>query len=228
MVWTAFILAFAGSLHCLGMCSPLAMSVTNMSSTVILNRIVYNTGRIVTYGVMGSAVASLGLALPLFRYQNMVSILIGIGLLVLGLTGISGIRIPFITSLLGRFSTLLKTYFGKFLQRKNSGAIFMMGTLNGLLPCGLSFLAFTYCLTLSGPLDGFAFMIVFGLGTLPVMLGLTSIFSLAVKRFHLNMKKITTGMLILSGMLLIARVFIVHLPHNEPIRQGVVDIVLCR
>jgi sulfite exporter TauE/SafE len=228
MVWTAFILGFAGSLHCLGMCSPLAMSVANTSSTVMMNRMLYNAGRIVTYGVVGGAVASVGLALPLFKYQNIISIFLGVSLLVSGITGISGIRIPIISSFLSSVSAVLKNQFRNFLQLKSHGSIFLMGALNGLLPCGLSFLAFTYCLTLSGPFDGFFFMMLFGVGTLPVMLGLTSIFLVMVKRFQLNMKKVTTGMLIVSGMLLIARVFIVHLPHKESIQQGVVDIVLCR
>lgn len=228
MIWTAIILGFAGSLHCLGMCSPLVMAVTSMSSKVILSRIAYNFGRIATYGILGSVVASVGWAFPLIKYQNLVSILLGISLLAIGLAGVSMIRVPFVTNALGSLRLFLKRLFSEFLQRKNHRSTFILGSLNGVLPCGLSFLALTYCLTLTGPADGFIFMSAFGVGTLPVMLGFTGIFHWAVNRFKLQVKSITTGMLILSGLLLIGRVFFIHLPHAESFQQGVVDIVLCR
>lgn len=228
MFWTALILGFAGSLHCVGMCSPLAMSVTNLSSNVILNRLVYNLGRILTYGALGSVVASVGLALPMTRYQNLLSILLGISILVIGLTGASMSRVPFLTRTLGSFSLFLKKMFSKFLRRRSTSSTFILGSLNGVLPCGLSFLALTYCVTLVGPVDGFMFMAAFGLGTLPGMLGLTSIFYWVVNRFNIHAKSVNTGMLILSGLLLIGRVFFIHLPHAESFQQGVVDIVLCK
>jgi sulfite exporter TauE/SafE len=103
-----------------------------------------------------------------------------------------------------------------------------MGTLNGLLPCGLVLIALSYCLTLQAPLEGFTFMMMFGAGTLPVMLGLTSIIPTLVKKFRFNMYYVTSGMLIVSGLVLIARVFIMHVPHNANIQEGVIDIVLCR
>jgi hypothetical protein len=60
------------------------------------------------------------------------------------------------------------------------------------------------------------------------MLGFTSLFHWAISRFNLQVKSITTSMLILSGLLLIGRVFFVHLPHADNGQQGVIDIVLCR
>jgi uncharacterized protein len=228
MFWTALILGFAGSLHCLGMCSPLAMSVTKMSSNVILSRILYNLGRILAYGILGSVVATVGLGLPMTKYQNLISILLGVSLLVIGLTGVSIIRVPILTKSLGAFSIFLKQLFSKFLQRKSHLATFTLGSLNGVLPCGLSFLALTYCITLKGPVDGFVFMSSFGLGTLPVMLGFTTVFYWVINKFKVQVKSMTTGLLVLSGFLLIGRVFFIHLPHAESIQQHVVDIVLCR
>jgi len=69
--------------------------------------------------------------------------------------------------------------------------------------------------------------VLFGVGTLPVMLGFTSIITQLLKRFNFNFQHITSAMLILSGILLIVRVFIIHLPHHHSLQQGVVDIVLC-
>jgi sulfite exporter TauE/SafE len=228
MIWTALVIGFAGSLHCLGMCSPLAMAVTNMSPAIILNRLLYNLGRILTYGLMGAVVSTIGMGFPLIRYQNLLSIVLGISLLAIGFAGGTALRIPFVSKGLGSFSVFLKGMFSRFLKKTGYGSTFLLGSLNGVLPCGLSFLALTYCLTLAGPADGFIFMIGFGIGTLPVMIGLTGIFYWVLNRFHLNVRTITTGMLMLSGVILIVRVFILHLPHANSIQEGVVDIVLCR
>jgi uncharacterized protein len=228
MFFTALVLGFAGSLHCMGMCSPLAISVTKMSSNVILGRILYNLGRIVTYGILGGIVSTIGLGFPMIKYQNLISILLGISLVVIGFAGVSFIRVPVLTKVLGSFSVFLKNLFSKFLQRKSYLSTFTLGSLNGILPCGLSFLALTYCVTLKGPANGFVFMSVFGIGTLPVMLGFTSVFYWVIDKFNVQVKSMTTGLLILSGLLLIGRVFFVHFPHTGSIQQGVVDIVVCR
>lgn len=228
MIWTAIIMGFAGSLHCLGMCSPLAMAVTNVSPVALLSRTLYNAGRVLTYGLLGSIVSSAGLAFPMIRYQNLLSILLGIALVVIGVSGISMVRIPMITNTLASFNFFLKALFAKLLKHRSHASTFLLGSLNGFLPCGLSFLALTYCLTLAGPLEGFGFMAFFGFGTLPVMLGFTTIFQWMINKFRFNSHRLTTSMLIISGMLLIARVFIVHLPHAVSIQEGVVDIVLCR
>src|SRR5918993_4160477 len=111
MFWAAIILGFAGSLHCMGMCSPLAMSITNMSPNVIASRLLYNAGRIFTYGILGSVIASIGLSFPLVKYQNVLSILLGVSLAVIGLAGLSAIKAPVITRFLGWLSALLKQLF---------------------------------------------------------------------------------------------------------------------
>ncbi len=226
MVLTALIMGLTGSLHCVGMCSPLAMAVGNMSARTFLNRIIYNAGRIVTYGLLGLAIAGVGLAFPVSKFQNLVSILLGIILLLAG-TGLMKVNIPILSRAIGTLTFTLKNIFTRFLNRKNFGSVFLLGTLNGILPCGLVWIALTYSFTLQSAMEGFSFMILFGIGTLPVMLGFTSVITQLLKRFNFNFRRITSAMLILSGILLIVRVFIVHLPHQHSLQQGVVDIVLC-
>lgn len=68
-MWTAIVLGLAGSLHCAGMCSPLAMAVTARKPFVI-NKVIYNTGRIFTYGLLGVLAAVFGGLFSLTAYQE--------------------------------------------------------------------------------------------------------------------------------------------------------------
>ena len=224
---TALILGFAGSMHCLGMCSPLVMAITSAKPQAIFKRTIYNTGRIFTYACLGALVASAGMIIPFYKFQNVISILLGLALLIIGLSGLSRIHLPHMTSVVSRLTTFLKNLFARQLKQKNGGSIFILGALNGLLPCGLTFIALTWCITLRGPLDGFNFMLLFGAGTLPVMLGFTALLPVLVKRLNWSIQKLTTSMLVLSGCILIARVFIVHLPHAASENGGIIDIILC-
>jgi len=112
-----------------------------------------------------------------------------------------------------QFISLLKIYFGKFLSLKGSWTTFILGSLNGLLPCGLTYLALTYCLVLPSANAGFFFMLLFGLGTWPVMIGLTWIINRSMRKFNFSYHKISTAVLLVSGILLIGRVAYNHTKH---------------
>lgn len=227
MLFTAFIIGLAGSLHCLGMCSPLAMAVTTLRKPFMVNRLVYNSGRILSYSILGAIVSAFGSLFQFSGFQNILSIGLGSLLILFGLAGISHIRIPFITGVLQRITAFIKKMFSGFLERKTIVSIGMLGMLNGLLPCGLTYLALTYCLTLASAANGFFFMLVFGAGTLPVMLGFTSVMQMLINRFKFSFSKLTTVMMIALGALLITRSLYVH--YHENVMAPVSDsIVICK
>ena len=229
----AFILGFAGSFHCLGMCSPLVMAVSNIRSNAMKSRILYNAGRILMYGILGFTIGTTSVLIPLHKFQNILSLVLGVVVLGIAFFGVASIRIPIVTSLLQKFTIKLKTWFGKFLHQKNSASLVMLGMLNGILPCGLTVLALTFCITLSS-VDGFLYMLAFGLGTLPVMLGATSVIQALLRRFSslpmisTGTRNFTTSMLVISGCLLIARVLLFHHQHLVNETQEVIDITMCR
>lgn len=177
------------------------------------------------YACMGAVIASAGMILPLHRFQNGLSIALGVTLLVVGIWGVRKFNIPGISSLAQRLSIFVKARFAERLKQKTRGAIFTLGVLNGMLPCGLTLVALTWCLTLRGPLDGFNFMMLFGVGTLPVMLGLTGILPALAKTYQWNIHRLTASMLIISGCLLIARAFIMHIPHEHS--GDLLNVILC-
>lgn len=224
MLFTAFMMGLAGGLHCAGMCSPLVMSVTGVGTRAWINRILYNAGRVTTYGLLGMSVAVLGNLLPFSGFQNVLSLSMGILLIAFGVLNIAQMRIPFLYAQLQRVTSLIKNIFRNTLAKRHAGSIVILGMLNGLLPCGLTFIALSFCVTLPTVSLGFWFMILFGIGTLPVMIGLTTMLSLLAKRIQLP--SLSRVMLIVAGGLLIARVFIMHTHHSHG--SEFVDIVLCR
>ena len=228
MWFTALLIGFAGSLHCLGMCSPLVMAVTARKPSAFMSRLLYNVGRIAIYAFMGALMSGVGIVLPLNDYQNILSIVLGVVLLLIGFGAMRTLTVPGLTAATQRFTMRLKIIFAKFLQRKTPGTVLFLGALNGMLPCGLTLIALTWCVTLSGPVDGFNFMLLFGAGTLPVMLGFTSTLPLLVKKLNWSIHKLTTSMIILSGCVLIARVFLIHMSHAHSVDEGFIEIILCR
>jgi len=225
MFITALVIGFLGSLHCAGMCSPLAMAVTNLSKPAFINRFTYNGGRILSYGLQGIVAASIGTVFEFTGLQNILSITLGIILIVAGVAGITSFNIPIITAGIQKLTTFIKIKLGDFIKKKTKVALIATGMLNGLLPCGLTYMALTYCLTITNPLDGFIYMLVFGLGTLPVMLGLTSVVQLLIHRFNVNFRKITTATLVILGVLLISRSVHVHDTKHPVDTDG---ITVCR
>lgn len=211
---TALLMGLAGSLHCAGMCSPLAMAVT-ARKPFMMHKVIYNTGRVLTYGTMGAVAAAFGSLFSLTNYQALISLTVGGIFLLMGVGAISGINIPYFSKAVALFTARLKSMFGYWLQRNGVAAVFVMGMLNGVLPCGLTYVVLTYCFLLPSAADGFLFMFVFGMGTWPVMIGVTWLLTLGWKRLTLNYRKITTWVFIAMGCWLVARAVIIKTPDSQ-------------
>jgi uncharacterized protein len=190
------------------------MAVTSQKP-FLLHKITYNTGRILTYGILGMIAASFGSLFMITPWQGIISFAVGALFLLIGIGAISGVRIPFITTTLHRFTSRLKNLFNFWLKKKNSFAVLIMGMLNGLLPCGLTYLAMTYCFIMPSMMEGFWFMILFGAGTWPVMIGFTWLLSIGFGKIKVNYQRITTVVFIMIGVWLVARVMINHPMDNH-------------
>jgi len=209
MFYTATIMGFAGSLHCAGMCSPLAMAMTR-NKPFLLSSILYNSGRIFLYGLLGALAAAFGSMLHLNSYQQIISIVLG-GLFLLAGFSFRSVRIPFLDKAIAAFTSYLKKGFGIISNQKLGYTTFILGMLNGMLPCGLTYLALSACLVLPSATDGLLFMLLFGLGTWPVMIGSMKLLSSLKTNFSLaHLSKIA---MIFVGCTLLLRVWWTH-PHN--------------
>lgn len=227
MMATAFLLGFAGSLHCVGMCSPLAMAVTRMSRHALVSKALYNGGRIFTYSVMGVVAGAIGGIFDLLAIQKFFSIFVGAGLVIFGISGFRSFNIPLVTPLMFRATEAVKKLFGALMKKKSNATVLVLGVSNGLLPCGLSYMAVAYSMTATGSAQGFLYMLLFGAGTLPAMVLPQLALKPLVARFNLSLPKINAAILIFVGLLLVARNF-VHFPMGHELPAAPVSETICR
>lgn len=84
MIWTAFIWGLLGSFHCVGMCGPIALALAGKDrNKYLFNKLLYNSGRAITYSLLGGLVGMLGFSLSLAGVQQWVSIVLGLSIIAL-------------------------------------------------------------------------------------------------------------------------------------------------
>jgi len=219
LVSLGLILGITGSLHCVGMCGPIALALplnhdSPLSKTIgILS---YNFGRIFTYSIIGVLFGFFGKGLKLAGALQVVSIILGVIILLsLTLPKILN-KFHFSSKLYLKLNTWVKQKIGKRFSKKSNASLFVLGLLNGLLPCGLVFLAIASAIAQGGVLEGTLFMMFFGMGTLPIMFLLpyfSGSLSLTIRN---KMKKMVPYVMALFGVLFIIRGLNLGIPYLSP------------
>lgn len=167
----AFFTGLFGSLHCVAMCGPLVMAlpVSQRSAwSALLQKLLYQAGRILTYVSIGLFFGWIGQSFNLFGWQQAISIATGIILLIIAFTHFTKRRIVGIERLQLKLVGPLSSHMGKLLAKPYGG--FFAGMLNGILPCGMVYLALAGAVNAGSMMAGAGFMFFFGLGTTPLML----------------------------------------------------------
>lgn len=169
---SAFLIGFAGSLHCVGMCGPLMVSNVLKQHDFkesIFRWIAYHVGRIFVYSMWGLLFGSVGISIKWFGMQQNISLALGIAIL----------AILLLIKKFPAFETKIQGFVPyklmvKRLYPKSAGSSiyssFVGGLLNGMLPCGLVYVALAGATAMQDSVQGAIFMVVFGLGTLPMLL----------------------------------------------------------
>ncbi|MGJ7033275.1 sulfite exporter TauE/SafE family protein [Niabella hirudinis] len=162
-------MGMAAGLHCIGMCGPLALSLPLGGSgrfTRIKKVLLYNAGRMVTYIGLGALLGLLGRGISITGYQQWLSIIVGAIMLI----GLVGAKYLSQTGPAAFFQQRVKRALSYFLSGKKSPVVFfVIGILNGLLPCGMVYMAIATALVIGSPLQSGLLMAAFGLGTVPLM-----------------------------------------------------------
>jgi sulfite exporter TauE/SafE len=215
----AISLGFLGSFHCIGMCGPIALAlpIGNLRGfTRLISVLTYNAGRIFTYAFFGLIFGGIGKTFSIFGYQQLLSIVLG-ALILLGLLLPSSFVSKFSgNTQLYSFFNGIKTKLSKLFLKEGKKSLFIIGLLNGLLPCGLVYMAVAGAMAAGSVLNGALFMAFFGLGTAPTMILLPlagNSFSLS---FRNKIRKTVPYMVGFMAVLLILRGLNLGIPYVSP------------
>lgn len=166
-------IGFLGSFHCIGMCGPIALALPVSKLSGLEKYIgisLYNLGRAFTYAILGLLFGLLGSQFRIWGLQQIISIAAGLLMFLFILTNFS------FTSRVGWISKLnqfVQHGIGrKLVNARKPSSLWSIGLLNGLLPCGLVYVAIAAALATMNTLHAGLLMFTFGLGTIPVMAGL--------------------------------------------------------
>jgi uncharacterized protein len=169
---TALTVGFLGSFHCLGMCGPFAvMAGAGTGSKAMFLKLLYNLGRVLTYSILGFFAGLAGRSFSLMGWQDDLSVAAGI-LIILFVLFSNDKLVTFISGKTVKLTSGLRRALGKLLQKQSPLALFGLGTLNGLLPCGFVYLALAGAAAAGSLTGSMGYMMMFGFGTIPMMFGL--------------------------------------------------------
>lgn len=219
MLYTALIFGLLSSFHCIGMCGPIAMMlpVDRSNQTKRVSQIItYHLGRISAYATIGFVFGLLGKGFFMAGMQQKLSIIIG-------LLMIAAIVIPERTFANYNFSkpifrgiSKLKQALSNQFKKKSYQSLFTIGLLNGFLPCGMVYVALFGSIAMQSSSLGVLYMILFGLGTVPLMSTVVYIHSFLTLSARNKIQKIIPYVVVVIGLMFILRGLGLGIPYVSP------------
>jgi sulfite exporter TauE/SafE len=206
--YSALIVGFLGSFHCVAMCGPIALALSagkQENFKYYAGRTFYNAGRITTYAIIGIIAGLAGQALLFAGFQKSLSITIGIIMItaVISLYYLPGTsRLSFIAT---RLNALIRNVFARVIRKRNYLSLFFGGLANGILPCGFVYLALAGAAATQSALSGAQYMVLFGLGTFPAMMAVSIFGKLAGIKIRGVLVKAAPVLMIMLGIYFIYR-----------------------
>jgi hypothetical protein len=216
---TAFILGAAGSLHCIGMCGPIALSMpvwNGQSPAKSFSIIAYFLGKTLSYGLLGLLFGWLGQQLFMAGFQQVLSMALGLCMLVFSIATLWKPVIFHQNKLTQRIGDLLSPWMGRFIGSRKPYASLVLGGLNGFLPCGLVYTSLSAAMATGDAFIAAAFMMVFGLATMPLMLFFLLFTNQLGFRYRMAVRKSLPYFTALVAMLLIVRGLGLGIPYISP------------
>jgi sulfite exporter TauE/SafE len=221
---SALVLGLMGSFHCAGMCGPIAIALPLHGNTIpqkIFGGALYNIGRTITYGIMGAVFGMLGQGLQLIGFQQKVSVIMGALMII-------SVLFPALFKNQYRMDKSWFSFVGKLKKTiaqmfsiRSFQSLFFIGMLNGLLPCGLVYMAIAGAIGTGGIAEGSLYMILFGLGTIPMLLAISlagNVLSIAVRN---KINKLIPVLVVVVGILFILRGLSLGIPYLSPPKQKI-------
>lgn len=217
----AFFIGLFGSVHCIGMCGPLAFAVPvsqNRWWLIVADKLLYNTGRVISYTFLGLLIGIIGKQLWLYDLQQGVSLLSGALIIMAGLSRLFKLRrlsqMKLVPVMLSPINRLLQY------ALKHSAGHLIIGLLNGFIPCGFVYLALVGAVNSPSPADAATYMFWFGMGTFPLMLAATVSSGFVGPVIRRRINKMMPYLMVCLGFWFILRGSNLNIPYLSPAKQS--------
>lgn len=219
MLYSALIFGFISSLHCVGMCGPIAMMLPidqNNSFKKWIQIATYQLGRVVAYASLGLLFGVLGSGFFFAGFQQQLSILVGVLMILIAIIPEKKLAQYNFSKPIYKLISTVKTQLGLQFKNKSYKSLFLIGLFNGYLPCGMVYVALFGAMAMNHVFLGSLYMILFGLGTIPLMAVVVNFFKSNSFTFYAKFQKAIPVLMIFMGILFIVRGFGLNIPYFSP------------
>lgn len=226
VLYSAIVLGLAGSFHCIGMCGPIAMGIASSGTGLGLERVgkhlLYFFGKTITYAVLGLVFGLFGQGLVLAGMQQVLSVTMGLLMVLLAVIYLSKSSL-FHSNLLTQYlQNKLLPLFRKAMSNQGNSMPFFLGLLNGLLPCGLVYIGLAAAVATGHSLYSAAFMGLFGLGTIPLMLAFMFFSGQLAVSLKNKVQQFAPVLVGIMGVLLLVRGLDLGIPYLSPVAEALI------
>lgn len=219
MLYSAFIFGLISSFHCVGMCGPIAMMlpVDRTNETKKVTQIItYHVGKLTAYGILGLVFGLLGRSFYLAGMQQQLSIIVGVLMILVAVIPEKVFAKYNFSKPVYRIITKVKSSLGQQFRNKSYKSLFTIGLLNGFLPCGMVYVALFGAIAMQNVTLGIGYMLLFGLGTIPMMVAVIYASGLISFSFRGTIQKAIPLVAVIIGMLFIIRGLGLDIPYLSP------------
>lgn len=219
MLLTAFIFGLISSFHCIGMCGSIALMLPvdrDNQAKKVTQILTYHIGRLLAYASIGLVFGLVGRGLYLAGFQQKMSIFIGVAMILVVLIPERVFAKYNFSKPVFRFISKIKSRLGSQFKNKSYKSLFTIGFLNGFLPCGMVYVALFGAIAMQNELFGVLYMILFGLGTVPMMSSVVYLNLFLTVPVRNKIQKIIPIFAIIIGILFIFRGLGLGIPYLSP------------
>lgn len=219
MLYSALLFGLISSLHCIGMCGPIAMMLTverNNPSKKATQIFTYHLGRLSAYGTIGFIFGLLGKGFYMAGIQQQLSVFIGVAMICIVLIPEKIFAKYNFSKPVFKLISKIKTTLGSQFKNKSYKSLFTIGLLNGFLPCGMVYVALFGAIAMQSPTLGVLYMVLFGLGTVPMMSSVVYLNSFLSVPIRNKIQKVIPYVAICIGILFILRGLGLGIPYVSP------------
>jgi len=219
MLTTALLFGLISSFHCIGMCGPIAMMLPverNNPAKKVLQIITYHLGRLTAYASIGLVFGLIGRGFYLAGIQQQLSIFIGLLMILVVLIPERIFAQYNFSKPVFRLISKIKTALGSQFKNRSYQSLFTIGLLNGLLPCGMVYVALFGAIAMQNAGLGVLYMVLFGLGTIPMMSAVVYIQSFITISVRNKIQKAIPYVAVFIGILFVLRGLGLGIPYVSP------------